>query len=158
MYPVQRRIERLLGQMEPDSPAFRDQLAFVCVLNAYVKRKTNLLLLSAEKDALTTRDLYLALKESAVDLTQAGLRTEVAQPEEADLPAGRVIALYDAFEAAAEQLIGGAHSLMVSMSPNALVLAADTAHIPDTAALPVPARARQEEGILYLELFASEGR
>lgn len=157
MYPVQRRIEGLLGQMEPDTPAFRDQLAFVCVLNAYVKRKTNLLLLSAEKESLTTSDLYLALKESAVDLTQAGLRTDVGQPEEADLPAGRVITLYDAFEAAAEQLIGDAHSLMVSMRPNALVLAADTAHVPGTAALPVSSLAREEEGILYLELFAEKG-
>ncbi len=149
----------LLGRMEPGSPAFRDQLAFVCVLNAYVKRKTNLLLLSAEKDTLTTHDLYLALKESAIDLSHAGLRTGVGQPEEAILPSERVIALYDAFEAAAEQLIGDAHSLMVSIRPDAVVLAADTSRVPDTAALPVPARVREEEeeGILYLELFAEKG-
>ena len=157
MYPVQRRIEGLLEQMEPNTSAFREHLAVVCVLNAYVKRKTNLLLLSAEKESLTTHDLYLALKESAVDLTQAGLRTDVGQPEEAALPSDRVIALYDAFEAVAERLIGDAHSLMVSMRPNALVLAADTARVPDTAALPVSAQAREEEGILYLELFAEKG-
>ena len=81
----------------------------------------------------------------------------MAQPEEADLPAGRVIALYDAFETAAEQLIGDAHSLMVSMRPNAVILAADTAHVPGTAALPVSSLAREEEGILYLELFAEKG-
>ena len=51
MYPCQQRIGSLLQQMEPDTPAFRDQLAFVSVLNAYVKRKTNLLLLSRKRTA-----------------------------------------------------------------------------------------------------------
>lgn len=158
MYPVQQRIEKLLARMEPDTADFRKKLAFVSVLNAYVKRKTNLLLLAAEQDTLTTHDLFLALKESAVNLTLAGLRTDAGRPEgEETLPAGRVIALYDAFEAAAEQLIGGARSLMVSVKGGTVVLAADTERAPDTGALPVSVRTRQEEGILYLELSAGEG-
>ncbi len=158
MYPVQQRIEKLLARMEPDTPDFPDQLAFVSVLNAYVKRKTNLLLLAAEQETLTTHDLFLALKESAVDLTLAGLRTDAGRPEEEEnLPADRIIALYDAFEAAAEQLIGAARSLMVSLKGGAVVLAADTARVPDTDGLPVSVRTRQEDGILYLELSAGKG-
>ena len=158
MYPVQQRIEKLLARMEPDTPDFPDQLAFVSVLNAYVKRKTNLLLLAAEQETLTTHDLFLALKESAVDLTLAGLRTDAGKPEEEEnLPADRIIALYDAFETAAEQLVGAARSLMISLKGGAVVLAADTARVPDTGGLPVSVRTRQEEGILYLELSAGKG-
>ena len=157
LYPVQRRIEGLLGQMEPGSPAFRDQLAFVSVLNAYVKRKTNLLLLAAEQDTLTTHDLYLALKESASYLTLAGLHTDARQPEDASLPADFVIALYDAFEAVAERLIGGASSLMISAHPGGMSLAADAARAPDMTDLPLPARVREEEGVLYMDLTAEKG-
>ena len=154
MYPCQQRIERLLREMEPNTPAFRMQLARVSVLNAYVKRKTNLLLLAAEQESLTTQTLFLALKESASYLSLAGLRTETLPPEEEQaLPTATVIALYDAFETTAEALIDKATSLMVSWRGDALVMATETAKIPDLSSLPVPARAREEEGILYMDLF-----
>ena len=54
---------------------------------------------------------------------------------------------------AAEALIDKASSLMVSWRGDALVLATETAKIPDLSSLPVPARAREEEGILYMDLF-----
>ena len=155
MYPCQQRIERLLGQMEPNTPAFREQLARVSVLNAYVKRKTNLLLLAAEQESLTTQTLFLALKESASYLSLAGLHTEALPPEaERPLPAATVIALYDAFEDVADALMGKALSLMLSWQGDALVLATETAQIPDLSGLPVPARIREEEGILYMDLLA----
>ncbi|MCR4876488.1 MAG: hypothetical protein K5922_04905 [Clostridiales bacterium] len=157
MYPCQQRIEGLLARMEPDTPAFRSQLAFVSVLNAYVKRKTNLLLLAAEKDSLSVRDLFLSLKESANYLSLAGLQTGVLPPEEQTLPAGRVITLYDAFEAIAEQLIGRASSLMVSWKDSDLTLATETDRVPDTAGLPAAVRLREEEGILYMDLSAQKG-
>ena len=155
LYPCQKRIEGLLGRMAPNTPAFRDQLAQVSVLNAYVKRKTNLLLLASEQHSLTTQALFLAIRESAGYLSLAGLHTEAGQPEEEQsLPAALVIALYDAFEAVAEQLMGHASSLMISWQGNALVLATETARTPDLSALPVTARTREADGILYMDLLA----
>ena len=157
LYPCQQRIEGLLGEMQPNTPAFRGQLSQVSVLNAYVKRKTNLLLLAAERDSLTTHALFLALRESAGYLSLAGLQTDAQPPEpkqEQTLPAAAVIALYDAFEAVAEQLMGKASSLMVSWRGDALVLATETASVPELSGLPVPARVREDEGILYLDLQA----
>ena len=52
--------------------------------------------------------------------------------------------------------MGKASSLMVSWQGNALVLATETAEIPDLSRLSVPARAREEEGILYLDLLTEE--
>lgn len=155
LYPCQKRIEGLLGRMEPNTPAFRDQLAQVSVLNAYVKRKTNLLLLASEQDSLTVQALSQALRESAIYLSLAGLQTDALQPEgEQALPAASVIALYDAFEAVAEQLMGNASSLMVSWRGTSLSLATATKHLPDLSALPVTARTRQADGVLYMDLLA----
>ena len=157
MYPYQQRISSLLGRMEPGAEDFREQLARVSVLNAYVKRKTNLLLLAAEKDTLTTYELFLALKESANYLSLAGLRTDALQPEETAFPADVVIALYDAFETVAERLTGRASSLMVSWKGSALVLATEAASAPDLSGLPVPVSTREEEDILYMDLSAEKG-
>ena len=157
IYPCQQRVAQLLDRMLPDSPAFRDQLAAVSVLNAYVKRKANLLLSTAEKELLTTRDLFIALSESAVYLTLAGLRTNTLQPEEKAFPAARIIALYDAFESVAEQLIGSASSLMVSWNDDVLTLATETDRIPDASGVPVPMRIRKEEEILFMDFFAKKG-
>ncbi|MBQ8072875.1 MAG: hypothetical protein IJ231_03820 [Clostridia bacterium] len=155
LYPCQQRIEVMLGRMKPNTPAFRTQLAQVSVLNAFVKRKTNLLLLAAEQDSLTTCALFLALKESAVYLSLAGLQTDAQPPEEEQtLPAAAVTALYEAFEEVAEALVGKTSSLMVSWRDGALVLAAEAAPMPELSGLPVPARVREEDGILYLDLLA----
>ena len=77
--------------------------------------------------------------------------------EEQPLPAGQVIALYDAFEAVAEQLIGRASSLMVSWKDSDLTLATETDRVPDTAGLSAAVRLREEEGILYMDLSAQKG-
>ena len=155
LYPCQKRIEELLGRMEPNTPAFRDQLAQVSVLNAYVKRKTNLLLLASEQDTLSIQALFQAIRESANYLSLAGLQTGALQPEEElALPAAAAIALYDAFEAVAEQMMGHASSLMVSWRGTTLSLATAAKHLPDLDALPVTARTRQADGILYMDLLA----
>ena len=155
LYPCQKRIEGLLGRMEPNTPAFRDQLAQVSVLNAYVKRKTNLLLLASEQDSLTIQALFQALRESAIYLSLAGLQTDALQPEvEQALPAASVIALYDAFEAVAERLMGNTSSLMVSWRGTSLSLATATKRLPDLSGLPVTARTRQADGVLYMDFLA----
>ena len=61
-------------------------------------------------------------------------------------------------EAVAEQLMGKASSLMVSWYGNALVLATVMEHIPDLSILPVTARSREEDGILYIDLHAEAKR
>ena len=68
-----------------------------------------------------------------------------------------MIALYDAFEAVAEQLVGSASSLMVSLRGSGLILAADASRAPVVEGLPVPVRTREEEGVLYIDLLAEKG-
>jgi len=53
----------------------------------------------------------------------------------------------------AEQLMGKASSLMASWQGDALVLATEAAQRPDVSGLPVTARIREEDGILYLDLL-----
>ena len=156
MYPCQQKIAEILESAVPGTDSFRERIAEVSVLNAFVKRKTNLLLLASEHETLTFSELYLALQESASYLTLAGLRATVQKaPDAAEKAAssGTVIALYDAFENLAEQLMGNTSSMMVLLNKNGIRIAADTGFSPATDGLPLPAEVRREEGVLYLELL-----
>ena len=125
-------------------------------MNAYVKRKTNLLLLASERDQLSIRELALALQESANYLTLSGLQTTARISEDGLLPASRIVALYDAFEHLAEQLYGKAPSLMVSWNAGRLRLAAGTDMTPDTDGIALPVSVRRIEDILYMDISSGE--
>ena len=156
LYPVQKKIKQLLDRAEPGTEGFREMIAHVSVLNAYVKRKTNLLLVAAEKDCLSIGELAAALRESANTRTLAGLQTDVSILEEKLLPADRIVKLYDAFEKIAEHLLGKAPSLMVSWNGNGLRMAAETDMPPDMERIALPVRAFESDGILYVEVRAEE--
>lgn len=152
LYPVQKRINSLLECISPGADNFRETIAEVSVLNAYVKRKTNLLLLSLEKDNLSIHELALALQESAHYLTLSGLQTTAEIAEDRQLSADCIIALYDAFEQIAEQLCTKAPSLMVSWNGESLRLAAQTEYIPDTEGIGLSVNVRRSDDILYMDI------
>ena len=167
MYPYQKRIEELLNAARPGEEGFRGQIAGVSVLNAYVKRKTNLLLMASEAENIRLQELLLAVSESARYLTYAGLRTSVdesgfcaapaAKGEEDTLPAAALIALYDGFEALAEHLIGHASLLMVSFSGDRMTLAADADGPIEAPGTGLPVTEEERDGILYLTVTAKKG-
>ncbi len=157
LYPCQKKITQILNEALPGTADFKRKIALVSVLNAYVKRKTNLLLLAAESETLSANELFLALQESANYLSLAGLQTTALKPEEKQMPAGLILALYDAFEAIAEQLQGKAPSLMVSWYADGLRLAAETESLPDVSELSLPVRFRRNEDVLFLDILAGKG-
>ena len=157
LYPSQKKITQILNEAVPGTEGFKEKIVSVTVLNAYIKRKTNLLLLMAENDKLSVNELFLALQESANYLTMAGLQTTVTKPEQKHIPAGVIIALYDSFEAIAQQLKGKTPSLMVSWHRAGLRLAAEAENEPDTSEIPLPVQFRRSEDVLYMDIFAGKG-
>ena len=157
LYPCQRKIQEILQRTMPGTEGFRKNIAVISVLNAYVKRKTNLLLLASEKDTFSIRELFLALQESAAYLTLAGLHATAQVLEELILPAETLLSLYDAFEIIAEQLLGHTRSLMISWHHDGLRLAAETNLLPETEEIPLPVRFLKDEGITYIDIQAMRG-
>ncbi|MBO6065783.1 MAG: hypothetical protein J6P36_05115, partial [Lachnospiraceae bacterium] len=162
MYPYQKRIEEMLNGATPGSDGFRECIAEVSVLNAFVKRKTNLLLLASENDTVEMRELRLAVSESARYLTYAGLRSSVEESgfaEDMRLPADTVIALYDTFERIVEQILRKASLLMVSCSGADLTMATDSEApmLILTGEEVLPITAEKQENILYLTIHAEKG-
>ncbi|MBO4653654.1 MAG: hypothetical protein J5649_10105 [Lachnospiraceae bacterium] len=162
MYPYQKRIEEMLNGATPGSEGFYDCIAEVSVLNAYVKRKTNLLLLASENETIEMRELQLAVSESARYLTYAGLRSSVDESgfaADMRLPADTIISLYDTFERIIEQILRKASLLMVSCKGTDLTMATDSEApmliLTGEAVLPITAE--KQENILYLTIHAEKG-
>lgn len=157
LYPCQKRISRLLEGAEPGTEDFRSRISSACVLNAYVKRKTNLLLLASEQERISARELFLALQESARYLSLAGLQTTVAQTEERQYSPDQALGLYEAFQTLAEQFLGRAPSMMVSWNPVGLCLAVQSDATPSTEGIALPVRLRRAEGTLYMDILFPTG-
>ncbi|MCR4584951.1 MAG: hypothetical protein K5686_04435 [Lachnospiraceae bacterium] len=157
MYPYQKRIRDMLSDIKPGDPDFREAIAYVSVLNAYVKRKTNFLLLASEADKIAMNELYLAISESGRYLSYVGLKTSVEESgTKAELPAEALIALYDSFEILAEGMIGEGKLLMVSFTPDGLKLACDIKKLPP-AEVPAYLETNISEDILYITLRIPTG-
>ncbi len=167
MYPYQKRIEVLLNETETGKGSSRDKIAMVSVLNAYVKRKTNLCLMASERETLPLGELRLAVSESGRYLFYVGIRTSVDESgfcgmqedgrKETFLPSGSIIALYDTFEWLAEQMIGHTSLLMVSFSDESLKLAADTDFPLELKGTALPVQSEKREDILYLTIRTQKG-
>ena len=168
MYPYQKRIEDLLNEAKPGTENFNSIVAEVSVLNAFVKRKTNMLLMASEHDVIDINELLLAVSESGRYLEFVGLKTSVdesgftAFPSEgkgdreavdevdSTYSSDTVIALYDTFQLLVEQLISHATLLMISFGGEGLRLTADTDISINTDNAPLPVTTEQQDDILYM--------
>lgn len=92
------------------------------VCGVYIKRRSNLELLSADAEELPAAELLLALRESAEYLSLAGIRTSVQLPREFTVSAALMTEAYAVFEQFAEQCLGKRGMLSVSVSGDPLCL------------------------------------
>lgn len=155
MYPYQKRIESLLNEAVPGTEEFKDIVADVSVLNAFVKRKTNMLLMASEHETIPVNELLIAVSESGRYLEFVGIKTSVDQSgSNEDYPSDTIIAIYDTFQLLIEQLIGEATMLLISFSEEGLRLSTDTTIKLDTENAPLPIEIEQQDDILLITIKA----
>ena len=124
-------IEALLAEVDPKTPEFPRALAKCCVLNAYSKRKSNLLLLNEETLPESNRELFLSLQETARFLRCCGVEAAAIGEEYSDIPLAQVHDLYDTFETVVETYLPYLKSMTVSLMKSGIRLAMEMKSIPD---------------------------
>ncbi|MBQ8934976.1 MAG: hypothetical protein IJ049_01045, partial [Oscillospiraceae bacterium] len=110
------RIDQLLHEATDSEGAFRQNLALSTVLGAYVKRRGNLAILSADRDTLSLRDVLLSIHESMEYLTVYGVECGVYADKTAEtkeLPVATALLCYDLFQEAAESALPDVRTIMV---------------------------------------------
>ena len=157
LYPKQKRMEVLLESTPPESESFPAVLAECCVLNAYCKRKSNLMLLSEDNLPRQNRELFLALQESARFLNCCGIEAAATGEEYSSLPLEAVHGLYDSFETVIEAFLPYLHRMTVSLSPLGVRLAVEADRSPAMPQTALPVTCSESDGCLFLTIYAEGG-
>ncbi len=152
IYPKQKQIEALLAHTEPDAKDFPDVLARCCMLNAWSKRKSNLLLLSEESTPKRSRELFLALQESARFMKGCGVEAAVIGEEYADFSLSLVNLLYDTFETIIEAYLPFLKRVTVSLTANGLRMAMETEELPTLPETTLPVMRTESDGLTFLTI------
>ena len=157
LFPRQKRIESLLDAAEPGTAGFGKALGECCVLNAWCKRKSNLLLLDEAALPERHRELFLALQESARFLKCCGVEAAAVGEETTDLPLADIHELYDTFEAVIEAWLPVMQRMTVSLLEDGIRLAVDTKQalpLPETV---LPVEERSGDGTVFLTVRRRKG-
>ena len=154
IHPKQKRIEDLLQEAKPDEDSFSEVLGRVCVLNAYSKRKTNLLLLSEETLPENNRELYLALAETCRFLKCLGIDAAAIGEEYSSLPLATVNELYDTFETVIETYLQTLSRMTVSIIPDGVRIAMEAKEELPIPNATLPVVCKESDGILFITIIS----
>ena len=157
LYPRQKRIEALLSAAPAGSPEFSSALAECCVLNAYSKRKSNLLLLSKETLSEKNRELFLALQETARFLKCCGVEAAAVGEEYTDFSLAYVHELYDTFELVVEAYLTCLKRLTVSLTDSGIRLAMEAEREVSLPSGPLAIDRQESDDCIFLTIYRKGG-
>ena len=110
--PQLEKISRLIDA-EGD---FRKNMAHICILNCYVKRRSNLALLKDRRPAFSSEELYLSLKESSEYIKLYGGVSEIYADSHIDLPADVLLLCFDLWQGVIEDILPELYALTAKIS------------------------------------------
>lgn len=113
--PQLEEIGILVSGLKPESPDFYKNMSHACVLNAYVKHRSNLALLSQKLECLSLDELFLCIRESADYLTQYGVLCSVWQKGTCQVSSHRIEQFYEGFESVVEGVLPALTVLLITL-------------------------------------------
>ena len=157
IYPSQKRIEKLLDNKKPGDAGFCEALGEACVLNAYSKRKSNLLLIEEGNLPRKNRELFLALQETARFLECLGVEAAAVGGEYTDFSLSYVNSLYDTFQALVIEWLPYLKRLTVSITGKGIRVAVETTEKPQLPKTDLMVECAEEDGFTFLSIYGKEG-
>ena len=113
--PKLRKMEQLLEEAS-DPEVSRVAMTGMCVIGSYLKRRSNLLLLSEECPIIPAREMEYCLWESLQNLQMGDVYTLLDAKCEGSLRMEYVIAAYDFYEDVVERLLEKMNAMIVHIS------------------------------------------
>lgn len=107
------KADELLASLEKNPGSAKNILTQVCVLSAYIKRRSNLLLLGEENEVISSAELEFCLRESLDNIKQLGVFTSLDSKSQSFIGVEPTVAVYDAFEKIIETLLLDINAIMV---------------------------------------------
>lgn len=114
--PQLEKISQILDTLPQEEKAFEHRMKYACVLNAYVKRYSNFLLLSHQNKNIDSAELYLAILESLEYLRMYGVKAHIEYVGGDIFPSEKILIAYELFETALEMEISGMDAVLVNLN------------------------------------------
>ena len=110
--PQAVKVDALLSP-DSDGKIGKEDLIYAAFLSAFIKRMGNLMLISDDKEVVSTEELGMAIRESMDYMKLSGIACELMEAEHKELPAQFIKYGYDLFEKLVEDAWGKLHSCVV---------------------------------------------
>ena len=108
-------LAEILAHLPHEEGEFEKKMKYACILNAYIKRYSNLFLLSHQNPLIGSVELQLALMESLEYVRLYGMIAHGSFQGEASFPGNRILLVYRIFEAVLETAIPQVRAVLVHM-------------------------------------------
>ena len=109
------KAEELLAQAKQNPESAHNALSKICVISAYIKRRSNLLLLSEENSIIASSELEFCLRESLDNIRLLGVHSSMKSVCDGGIDFENAVAVYDLFEKTVEMFIDDINAFMVSL-------------------------------------------
>ncbi|MDU0939389.1 MAG: histidine kinase N-terminal 7TM domain-containing protein [Clostridiales bacterium] len=110
------RLNHMLEDLPEEEEAFRDTMKKASIINAYIKRYSNLLILHENDASISSDELKLSIEESMSYMEMAGIESYLIWDLNGDIDANNALMLYEKFENAAESSMQSAAATMTRVS------------------------------------------
>ena len=106
-------INSILDNLSQEEEEFEMTMKYACILNSYIKRHSNLLLLQKQNGALFGSELRRAVAESMEYVKLYGIKTLFSCRDEGACDGKAALTAYEVFEGILEKTIPGASHMLV---------------------------------------------
>lgn len=113
--PQLDKISVLLKESTNKSGEFEQRMKYACILNAYIKRYSNLLLLSYQNRVIDADELRFAISESLDYVRLYGVKAHLSYEGEGKFWGECILLLYEVFEDVLESVIPGADVVFIHL-------------------------------------------
>ena len=105
----------LLKQAEEKPETARIALAHICIICAYIKRRSNLLLLNEESNRISSKELEYCLRESLDNIALNGVFTSLDSKCDGNISVEYAVKIYDFFEEIVEYFTTDITAILVHL-------------------------------------------
>ena len=110
---MKEQLDLLEGLLKSDRVTGRQRIAKICVLSAYMKRRSNLCLLAESEKQTSTKELEFCISESLESMRLCNLFCSFESHCSGKTAAGELILLYDVVQQIFQQLLADAGAVMI---------------------------------------------
>jgi len=110
------KADELLSHVEKSDEDVESVLSQICIISAYIKRRSNLLLINEDNNYISAKELEYCLRESLDNMRLMGIITSLDSSCKGKIKIEHIVEIYDVFEKIIEFLLLDINAILVHLT------------------------------------------